>query len=223
MWTAPRGFAGGRGDDDVIVRVDAGVGRRGSEHGLEQDEEAAAIVAADGQPEIDVGVENHLCERTVHAGGEVFVLRTMFNPDGVEMNVFGEGSEEGKNVDDLSGVGRELGLVDGGGQLGRRREVEGERDVLGEVEAAVGESVFADIAAEGVPAGAGGGGGCNLGVDLFANLCAHGAGVGEIGVVAAGIEGYGDVEEWLAGFKGDGGAAGLRLCDTRGGFRWHIF
>ena len=175
MWTAPRGSAGGRGDDDVVARVDAGVGRRRSEHGLEQNEEAAAVVAADGQPEIDVGVENHLRERTVHAGGEVFVLGTMFDPDGVEMNIFGEGSEEGKNVDDLRGIGRQLGLVDGGGQLGRRRQVERQRDVLGEVEAAVGQSVVADVAAEGVAAGAGGGGGCNLSVDLVANLaCGRG-------------------------------------------------
>jgi hypothetical protein len=210
--------AGGRGYDDVVVRVDAGVGGRRSEHGLEQYEEAAAIVTADGKPEIDVGVEDHLRERTMHAGGEVFVLRTMFDPDGVEVNIFGEGSEEGKNVNDLRGVGREFGLVYGGGQLGRLGQVEGQRDVLGEVLAAVSESVFADIAAESVPAGAGGGGGCNLRVDLFANLSAHGAGVGEIGVVAAGIERHGDVEKRLAGFKGDGRAARLRLSDTRGGF-----
>src|SRR5712672_2136894 len=142
----------------------------------------------------------------------------MLDPDGVEVNIFGEGSEEGKDVDDLSGVGREFGLVDGGGQLRRRGQVEGQRDVLGEVEAAVGQSVFADVGAEGVPAGAGRGGGCNLSVDLFANSGAHWAGGGEVGVIAANVGGYRDVEERLAGFKGDGGAASLRLCDARSGF-----
>ncbi len=135
----------------------------------------------------------------MHAGGEVFVLRTMFDPDSVEVNIFGEGSEEGKNVDDLSGIGREFGLVDGGGQLGWRRQVKSQRDVLGEVEAAVGQCVFADIGAEGVAAGAGRSRGCKLSVDLFANPGAHWAGGGEIG------------------------AARLRLCNTRGGFRRCLF
>src|SRR5438067_2130688 len=106
-------------------------------------------------------------------------LSTMLDPDGVEMNIFGESSEEGKDVDDLRGIGRELSLIDGSGQLGRLRQVEGERDVLGEVEAAVCQRVIAYIGAEGIATGAGGGGGCNLSVDLFANLCAHGAGVSE--------------------------------------------
>jgi hypothetical protein len=142
----------------------------------------------------------------------------MFYPDGVEVNIFGEGSEERKNVDDLGGVGREFGLVDGGGQLGWRRQVKSQRDVLGKVEAAIGQRVFPDIAAEGVAAGAGRGRGCKLSVDLFANPGAHWAGGGEIGVIAANIEGYGDEEERFAGFKGDGGAARLRLCDTGDGF-----
>ena len=159
--------------------------------------------------------ENHLRERIVHAGGEVFVLGTMCDPDGVEMNVVGEGAEEGKNVDDLGGVGRQVGLVDGGGQLRRRREVESQRDVLGEVEAAVGQGVLADVGAESVAAGAGLGGGCERGVDLFADLLAHGGGGGEIGVVAAGVQRYGDIEERLAGLERDGGAAGLGLRDAR--------
>jgi hypothetical protein len=78
--------------------------------------------------------------------------------------------------------------------------------------------MFADIAAEGVPAGAGAGGGCNLRVDLFANPAAHRAGVGEIGIVAAGIQRHSDVEKRFAGFKGNGRAARFRLCDTRSGF-----
>jgi hypothetical protein len=153
----------------------------------------------------------------VHAGGEVFVLRTMFGPDGAEVNIFSEGSEKRKNVDDLGGVWRELGLVGGGGQLGRRGQIESQRDVLGEVKAAIGQSVFANVAAESVPAGAGGGRGCNLRIDLFANPGAYGAGGREVGVVSANVEGYGDVEERLAGFKGNGGATRLRLCDARGG------
>ena len=93
---------------------------------------------------------------------------------------------------------------------------------MSEVEATVGERVIADIGAEGIAAGSGRGRGCNLSVDLFANLCAHGAGVREICVIAAYIKGYGNVEERLAGFKGDGGAARLRLCDARGRFRRYI-
>jgi hypothetical protein len=153
----------------------------------------------------------------VHAGGEVFVLRTMFDPDGVEVNIFGEGSEEGKNIDDLGGVWREFGLVGGWCQFGRRGKIESQRDVLGEVKAAIGQSVFANVAAESVPAGAGGGGGCNLRIDLFANPGAYGAGGSEVGVVPANVEGYGDVEKRLAGFKGNGRATRLRLCDARGG------
>ena len=150
------GVAGGRGDDDEVVGVDAGVGAGGGEHGLEQDEEAAAVVAADGQAEVDVGVEDHAREGIVDDAGEGFVVGAVLEPEGVEMRGFGEGAEEGKDVDDLGGVGGELGLVDGGGELGRGLEIERERDVLGEVEAGVGEGVFADVGADGVAGVAGG-------------------------------------------------------------------
>jgi hypothetical protein len=63
--------------------------------------------------------------RIIFVSGVVFVLGTMFDPDGVEMDVVGEGAEEGKNVDDLSGVGGQLGLVDRGGELWRLRQIEG--------------------------------------------------------------------------------------------------
>ena len=162
-------LACGRDDDDVVAAVDARVGRRWREHGLEQNEEAAAIVAADRDVEIDVRVEHHAGERIVDDLEQGFVLRPMLDPDGVEMNVFGELAQQGKNVDDLGGVGRKLGLVDGGGELGRRREVERERDVLRQVEAAVGEGVLADVGAEGVAAVAGVGRGGELGVDLVAD------------------------------------------------------
>ncbi len=155
----------------------------------------------------------------MHAGGEVFVVLTMFGPDGLKMDVFGKGAEERKNVDDLGGVGRELGLVYGGGQLRRRRQIEGQRDVLGEIETAIGQGVAADVGAESVAAGAGGGGGRDFGVNLCANFAAHRAGGGEIGVVAASIEGHGNIEKGLAGFQGDGRAAGLWLCYASGAFR----
>ena len=83
--------------------------------------------------------------------------------------------------------------------------------------------MFANIIAKGIPAGACGGRGRNLSVDLFPNPGAYGAGVGEIRVVAAGIQRYGDVEKRFAGFKGDGRAARFRLCETRGGFRRSVF
>jgi hypothetical protein len=108
-------------------------------------------------------------------------------------------------------------LVGGGGQLGRGGQIESQRHVLCEVKAAIGKSVFTNVAAEGVPTGAGSGGGSNLRIDLFANPGAYGAGDREVGVVPANVEGYGDVEKRLAGFKGNGGATRLRLCNARRG------
>ncbi|WP_433983822.1 hypothetical protein RBB78_24385 [Tunturiibacter empetritectus] len=66
--------------------------------------------------EIDVGVENGSGEWIVDALEEVFVLRTMFNPEGMEVYVLGKGSEERENVDDLGGVGRQLCFADDGGE-----------------------------------------------------------------------------------------------------------
>ena len=40
-----------------------------------------------------------------------------------------------------------LGLVDGGGEFRRRSQVKSERDILGEVEDAVGEGAPADVGA----------------------------------------------------------------------------
>src|SRR5271170_8229780 len=143
----------------------------------------------------------------------------MFGPDGLKMDVFGKGAKEWKNVDDLGGVGRELCLVYGGGQLRRRQQIEGQRDVLGEIETAIGQGVAADVGAESVAAGAGGGGGRDFGVNLCANFAAYRAGGGEIGVVAASVEGHRNIEKRLAGFQSDGRAASLRLCDACGAFR----
>src|SRR6202011_5278626 len=42
------GRTAGRGDDDKVVAVNAAIGGRRGEHRLEQDEEAASLVAADG-------------------------------------------------------------------------------------------------------------------------------------------------------------------------------
>ncbi len=133
------------------------------------------------------------------------------------MDVVGEGAEEREDVDDLGGVRRKLGLVGDRGELRRGREIERERDVLGEVEAAVGEGVLADVGAEGITAGAGCGGGSDFGVDLVADLVADRGGGGEVGVVTAGVECGGNVEERLARLEGDGGAACLRLSDMRSG------
>jgi hypothetical protein len=145
---------------------------------------------------------------------EVFVLGTVLDPDGVQVNRGGEGAEEGKDVDDLKGVGREIGLVDRWSEFGWRRDVERERDVLGEVEAAVVEGVLADIDAKGVAAVTGLGGGCELSIDLVTDLLADGARSCEIRVVPADVERDREIEEGLAGFKGDGGAACLDLRDS---------
>ena len=76
--------------------------------GSKQNEKTAAIVAADRKAEIDVRVQDHARERIVKTAGERFVVGAVLNPDGVEVNVLGEGSEQRKDVDDLGGVGREL-------------------------------------------------------------------------------------------------------------------
>jgi hypothetical protein len=91
----------------------------------------------------------------MHKLDEVFVLRAMFDPDGVEVDIVSKSSKEGKDVDDLGGVGRQVRLVYGGGEAGRRREIECERYILGQVEAGIVQGVFADIPAERVSAGAG--------------------------------------------------------------------
>ena len=115
------GDVGARGDDDdEVAAVDAGVGFFGGEHGLEQDEEAAAVVGADGEVEVDVGVEDHAGEGVVEAGGGGFVFGAVLDPEGVEADVFGEGADEGQNVEDADGVGRELGGFGGGGEERRR-------------------------------------------------------------------------------------------------------
>jgi hypothetical protein len=80
--------------------------------------------------------------------------------------------------------------------------------------------VFADIGAESVAAGAGLGRCSDRSVNLVADLLAHRARGGEIGVVPAGVQSYRDIEERLAGFQRNGGAAGLGLCDARPGFRY---
>ena len=161
-----------------------------------------AIVAADRQMEIDVRVENGAGDGVVDAVDEVFVFGAMLDPDGVQMNRGVEGAEEGKDVDDLEGVGGHLGLIDGWGEFGGRRKEERERDVLGEVQAAVVEGVVADVDAESVAAVASLGGGGELGVDLVADLLADGAGGGEIGIVTADVEGDREIEERPRWFRG---------------------
>ena len=59
----------------------------------------------------------------MHSIPEIFVLRAMLGPEGVEMNLVGKGAEQRKNVDDLRRVWWELGLVGDWRQLRRRREV----------------------------------------------------------------------------------------------------
>src|ERR1700682_2106336 len=141
----------------------------------------------------------------------------MVGPDGVEVDRLGEGAEEGKDVDNLGGVRWQLGLVDAGRELGWRLDVEGERDVLGDVAAAVGERVVTDVGAERVAGIAGLGGGGKCVVHLLPYGEAYGRRGFEVGVVAAGVERSGDVEKGLAGFKRDRGAAGFGLGDARGG------
>ncbi len=89
----------------------------------------------------------------MQASGQFFIFRTMLDPDGVEMDVFGKGAKQGKNIDDLGRVRRQFGLADGGRQFGRRRQIKRKRDVLGKVETAVGQGVVADVAAQCISTG----------------------------------------------------------------------
>ena len=147
---------------------------------------------------------------------EIFVLRAMLGPEGVEMDIVGERAEQRKDVDDLRRVRRQLGLVGDRCQLRRRRKVKRERDVLGEVETTVGQGVVADVGAEGITAGASGRRSSQFRVDLLANLPSDRRRCGQIGVVAAGVQRHGNIKERFAGLKRDGRAAGLRLRNTSG-------
>ena len=49
------------------------------------------------------------------------------DPDDVQVDVLGEGAQEGQNAFDLGGVGRHVILVDAGREGGRRGDVEGQR------------------------------------------------------------------------------------------------
>src|SRR5271156_6040630 len=54
-----------------------------------------------------------------------------------------KGAQRREQVDDLSGVGRKVGLVGGEGEV--RHEEEREGDILREVQAAISEGVFVDV------------------------------------------------------------------------------
>jgi len=137
----------------------------------------------------------------------------VMDPDEVEIDVFGEGAEQRKDVDDLRGLRWEFGFVEVGRERGGRREIESERDVLADVEAGVVEMMERDVSAEGVAAFAGVGGGGESGVHVGADFGADWRGLVEIGVIAAGVEGGAHVKEGLVGFERDGGSA---LLDLRG-------
>ena len=203
---------GGGGYDDVIGGVDASVGAVGSEHGLDEDEEAAAIVAADGDLEVDVGAENGPGDGVVDLVCDGFILGAMLEPDCVERNVFRKGTDERQDVDDGECVGRHLGFICGGRELGCRADVQGEGDVLGEFAAFVAKFVVLHVTAQGVAAGLGWSGLRYDRSDFGADLGTNGMRVCEIGVVSARVEPGGEVKQGLAGFKSNGGTAGLGLA-----------
>ena len=86
---------------------------------------------------------------------------------------------------------------------------------MGEIQAGIAEGVIANVAAEGVSAGASLGGVSHLGVDLIADFEANGGGVGEIGVVTADVQRDGEIEEGFAGLERDGRTTGFGLSDSR--------
>ena len=205
----------GRGDEGVVGAVNAAVGGVGRKQRLDQDEQAAAVVTADGLLEINVGVEHHFGHGVVGLVGEGVVLGVVLEPDGVQVGGLGKGAQDGQNVDDGERVGRHLGLLDKGLELGGGAEEKGERDILGELPALVGELVLGHVLADrGLRGGGGGRLGGSLG-EVGADLGPHGLRIGEAGVVAAGVEGGGEIEQRLAGFKGDGGACCVAAAGER--------
>ena len=137
------------------------------------------------------------------------VLRTRGDPDVVQVDFAGEFAQERQDLDHLGRVGRHFGERNAVGQLRRRRDVEGERDVLREVVAGVRELVLADVGAELVAGVLRLGRGLNRGVDLIANLLADGLGLIEPGVVSAGVQRDSDVEDGFAGLEADLRAGGI--------------
>ena len=57
----------------------------------------------------------------MEACGDGLVVGAVLDPDGVEVDGLGEGAEEREDVDDLGGVGGELGLVDDGVSMAGER------------------------------------------------------------------------------------------------------
>jgi hypothetical protein len=153
--------------------------------------------------EIDIGAKHHAGKRLVDAIDEVLVVGAVFKPDGVKVDGFGKGTEERKNVDDLRGVRRHHRLVNARGEFRRRQKVEGERYVLGEIEGGIGQGVLANVLADGVTCITRGGRAGKGVVELLADGEANRGRVVEVGIVAAGVESCGYVEEGLAGFERD--------------------
>jgi len=206
----------GRDDDDVIRSIDASVGLAWGEHRIDDDEEAASTVAVGRHLEIDIGVHDHFGKRVVEFGDDGVVGEVVGDPDDVEVDVLGEAAQDGEDGFDLGGVGRHVRLIGTGVESGRGCDVEGERDVLREVQAGIGKMMLVDEGAELVAVVAGLRRLIDGLVDLLAHLGADGIGLLQPIVVSAGIEGDGDIEESFTVGEADRGSGGI---DERRRFR----
>ena len=206
-------IARGRGDDDVIGAIDAGVGLTRIEQRLQHDGEAALRGRVCRHFEIGVRADDHSGQRVMQAVDDGVVLRAHADPDVMEVDFACQFADKGQDFDYLGRVRRHLGERHAVGQLRRRRGVEGERNILREVVAGVRKLVLADVGAELVAGVLRFGRGLNGGIDLIADLLADGCGLVQAGVITAGIQRGGDVEDGLAGLKADLRARGI---DERG-------
>ena len=206
-----------RDDDDEVVRVDTGVGFGGGEHRLKQDEEAAAVVGADGQVQVDVGSQHHFGQGVMDLREEGVVVGAVFDPQGVQADGLRERSDERQHIDDGSRIGRQLRDVDRGREHRRRGEEERERNVLGQGTAGIRERMPPDKRTERITGVARRSRTGQLVIDLLPDFEADGSGLGKAVIITTRVQRGGEIEERLARFKGDGRASGLRLSDPGDG------
>ncbi len=72
----------------------------------------------------------------------------MLDPESIEAHGLGKGADQGQHLDDRGGVRRQLGDAYRGRKQWRRREVQCQRDILGERAAGVIQRMPADEGAE---------------------------------------------------------------------------
>ena len=190
----------------VVGAVDARIDGARREHRLNENDEPAAVIRSCRHFEIEIGVDDHLRERIVYLVGHFIVGMVNDKPDAVQVDRIREIFQVRHNAGHLGCVGRHLGQVGCCFEIGRRREVERERDVLRDVQIRSRHPVLRDEKTNSIALGArifaGGHGFVDLRTYLLAHRC---AGI-ETRVVAAHVQGGRHDENRLRAGERDGGA-----------------